>query len=85
MGSDLQIMYTQLVEKLEYQNREAVAHDQALQKSVWKLQAEFENGLDKNAKLLSSMLLVQKTIIGIQLINFGANTDSLNVILKFLF
>ena len=84
MGTELQMMYTKMVEKLEYQNREAVEHDQALRKSVWKLEAGFSKGLERNAGLLSKMLKVQKGIIALQLLNFGANTDTLNLLFKLL-
>lgn len=84
MGSELQTMYTQLVEKLEYQNREAAEHDHALKKGVWRIKDELGEKIASNTALFKMMVKLQKGIIALLVINFGANAENLSVILRLL-
>ena len=85
MGSDLHVMYTQLVEKIEYQNREAAKHDTELKKGVFKLQSDIERGLDSNRKELHTLVKLCKVVITMQLANFGLTSDTIPMLLKLIF
>ena len=85
MGHDLGYMYTQLVEKIEYQNREAAKHDTELKKGVFKLQADIERGLSSNRKELHTLVNLCKIIIAIQVANFGLTSDTIPMLLKIIF
>jgi hypothetical protein len=85
MGHDLGYMYTQLVEKIEYQNREAAKHDTELKKGVFKLQSDIERGLNSNREELHTLVTLCKVIIAMQFANFGITSDTIPMLLKLIF
>jgi len=84
MGQDLGYMYAQLVEKIEYQNREAAKHDTELKKGVFKLQADIERGLNSNRHELHTLVKLTKAIIIMQVANFGVTSDTIPMLLKLI-
>lgn len=84
MGPELHTMYSELVEKLEYQNREAAEHDVAIKNRIWNLQANITLGLDGNRSVLKDILKVQKVIVLLQVLTLGVNNDTLSMLLKLL-
>lgn len=84
MGQDLGYMYTQLVEKIEYQNREAAKHDTELKKGVFKLQSDIERGLNSNRHELHTLVKLTKAIIIMQVANFGVTSDTIPMLLKLI-
>ena len=85
MVHDLGFMYTQLVEKIEYQNREAAKHDTELKKGVFKLQSDIERGLTSNRQELHTLVNLCKIIIALQIGNFGLTSDTIPALLKLIF
>lgn len=84
MGHDLGYMYAQLVEKIEYQNREAAKHDTELKKGVFKLQSDIERGLNSNRHELHTLVKLTKAIIIMQVANFGVTSDTIPMLLKLI-
>lgn len=84
MGNELHAIYTQLVEKLEYQNREAAEHDHALKKGVFKLKQDITEGQFKIESQLKELVRWTKVIILMQVANFGVNGVDLPMIIKSL-
>tara|TARA_B100000767_G_C19641949_1_gene482982 strand:+ start:460 stop:717 length:258 start_codon:yes stop_codon:yes gene_type:complete len=84
MGQDLGYMYAQLVEKIEYQNREAAKHDTELKKGVFKLQSDIERGLNSNRHELHTLVKLTKAIIIMQVANFGVTSDTIPMLLKLI-
>jgi hypothetical protein len=84
MGQDLSYIYAQLVEKIEYQNREAAKNDTELKKSIFKLQANIERGLSSNRQELHTLVMLCKVIILIQVANFGLTSDTIPMLLKLI-
>lgn len=84
MGHDLGYMYAQLVEKIEYQNREAAKHDTELKKGVFKLQSDIERGLNSNRHELHTLVKLTKAIIIMQVANFGVTSDTIPMLLRLI-
>jgi len=84
MGNDLHALYTQLVEKLEYQNREAAEHDHALKKGVFRLKQDITDGQSRISDQLKELVRWTKVIIVMQVANFGVNGADLPMIIKSL-
>lgn len=84
MGSELHVMYTQLVEKLEYQNREAAEHDHELKKGVFKLKSDINEGQAKICSEIKTLVKYTKIIIIMQVANVGVTGDYLSMVLKYL-
>ena len=84
MGNDLHALYTQLVEKLEYQNREAAEHDHALKKGVFRLKQDITDGQSRITDQLKELVRWTKVIIAMQVANFGVNGADLPMIIKSL-
>ena len=84
MGQDLGYMYAQLVEKIEYQNREAAKHDTELKKGVFKLQSDIDRGLNSNRHELHTLVKLTKAIIIMQVANFGVTSDTIPMLLKLI-
>ena len=82
MGSELHVFYTQLVEKLEYQNREAAEHDHELKKGVFRLKSEITDGQVRITSELKKLVKFTKGVIFLQAVNLTANGVDLPTILK---
>ena len=82
MGNEIHVIYTQLVEKLEYQNREAAEHDHALKKGVFRLKQDIIEGQSRITTQLKELVRWTKVIILMQVVNLGANGVDLPTIIK---
>ena len=82
--NNVHYMYLQIVEKIEYQNREAAKHDTELKKGVFKLQADIQKGLASNRHELHTLVKLTKAIIVMQVMNLSVTSDTLPALIKMI-